>query len=331
MPWRCDAIAQTFSKDKDGNNATEAIIVPSFQRGPNVWNIKQKSNLILSLIRNIPIPSIYLFILPPQPNKIWYEIIDGLQRITAITEFINNNFELDLKGTDYNEMDNNILIEKGIKIGAKNIQVTTIEQQSSSDTDDKDGGKYEIFSILNQTSVKLTGQEIRNAAYESDFVKFIKELNQNKVWRSVYGNEYDPSKNRETDAEVIIRSIIMCFTDMDFDSLSNGIRKIMSYYKHLPDTKKEFDIIRECFISACDNMNKNKIKKLHKNKSKADSYLACFMFIAFKQKEITDDFAAQEVLLLKDPDFSSSIKAATGSKNPVKTRIDKVKEYFIKK
>ncbi|WP_062787533.1 DUF262 domain-containing protein [Novosphingobium capsulatum] len=61
----------------------EITIDPEFQRLFR-WEIGQKSKLIESLLLGIPIPSIFVF---EKDDGTW-ELIDGLQRISTILEFM---------------------------------------------------------------------------------------------------------------------------------------------------------------------------------------------------------------------------------------------------
>ncbi len=61
----------------------EIIIDPEFQRLFR-WNIGQKSKLIESLLLGIPLPSVFVF---EKADGTW-ELIDGLQRISTILEFM---------------------------------------------------------------------------------------------------------------------------------------------------------------------------------------------------------------------------------------------------
>ncbi|MGB0929797.1 MAG: DUF262 domain-containing protein, partial [Chitinophagales bacterium] len=62
---------------------------PDFQRN-FVWDYKRKSRLIESLMLKIPIPTFYL----SETNYGKYQVVDGLQRLTTITEFMDNKFAL---------------------------------------------------------------------------------------------------------------------------------------------------------------------------------------------------------------------------------------------
>jgi len=64
---------------------------PVYQRG-EVWKPRRKSILIDSMLRGIDIPKIYLRKLTKGAYK--YEVADGQQRLTAICQFIENDFKL---------------------------------------------------------------------------------------------------------------------------------------------------------------------------------------------------------------------------------------------
>src|ERR1700733_5455578 len=61
----------------------ELIIRPAFQRLFR-WEMFQKSKLIESILLGIPVPPIFVF---ETPDGTW-ELIDGLQRLSTILEFM---------------------------------------------------------------------------------------------------------------------------------------------------------------------------------------------------------------------------------------------------
>lgn len=72
-------------RDQAAANALE--LNPSYQRG-NVWTDKESSELIDSVLRGIPLPSI---ILNQRKGDEALEIVDGKQRLTAILRFIGSH------------------------------------------------------------------------------------------------------------------------------------------------------------------------------------------------------------------------------------------------
>lgn len=75
---------------------------PAYQRG-NVWALKDKVMLIDSIFHNVDIGK---FVLVKKPwvdiDTPSYEMLDGKQRLTALTEFFENKFPY--KGMLYNEL-----------------------------------------------------------------------------------------------------------------------------------------------------------------------------------------------------------------------------------
>ena len=65
------------------------ILNPEFQRRHR-WDNTRKSKLIESFIMNVPIPPIFLY----EFEYSKYEVMDGLQRLTAISQFYKDEFVL---------------------------------------------------------------------------------------------------------------------------------------------------------------------------------------------------------------------------------------------
>ncbi len=79
------SIYELMRKYEDGR----LIIDPEFQRNL-VWKLEQKSKFIESIILNFPLPPFYV----NETREGKYIIVDGLQRTTALYEFIHNKFHL---------------------------------------------------------------------------------------------------------------------------------------------------------------------------------------------------------------------------------------------
>jgi len=84
------SVGEVVNMYKDG----ELLINPDFQRLFR-WEVGQKSKLIESLLLGIPIPSIFVF----EKDDSKWELIDGLQRISTLLEFMGL-----LKKPDSNEL-----------------------------------------------------------------------------------------------------------------------------------------------------------------------------------------------------------------------------------
>lgn len=62
----------------------DIILEPDFQRRPGLWNDKQQSRLIESLIIRIPLPTFYF----DSTDDDKFIVVDGLQRLYALKRFM---------------------------------------------------------------------------------------------------------------------------------------------------------------------------------------------------------------------------------------------------
>ena len=72
------------------------VVNPEYQRG-NIWTVSLKKKLVDSVLRGYPIPLIYLHRIRQTAGKLVserYEVIDGQQRINALSEFHEGAFKL---------------------------------------------------------------------------------------------------------------------------------------------------------------------------------------------------------------------------------------------
>jgi hypothetical protein len=155
---------------------------PPYQR-KSVWSDEKQSYLIDSILRNFPIPPIFLHRkIDSNTGKTSFDVIDGKQRLTAIARFINNEIPA---ANEYGPADSVNVID-GIffrdLIGADNLSSfktffwkydLPIEYVDPSDV----GLIEEVFDRLNRNGEPLEGQELRNSQYHSTaIVKAVEEL-----------------------------------------------------------------------------------------------------------------------------------------------------------
>lgn len=157
----------------------ELIINPDFQRLFR-WEIGQKAKLIESLLLGIPIPSIFVF---ETKNSTW-ELIDGLQRISTLLEFMGQlkhpgtgqtEPPTALVATKYLPSLHKVVWEKSenvfdvpfdeqrplpaplqLSIRRSRLSVEILKRPSSNET------KYDLFQRLNAGGTTANAQELRN-------------------------------------------------------------------------------------------------------------------------------------------------------------------------
>ena len=157
---------------------------PDYQRRIT-WDNKKRSKLIESLIINIPIPPIFLY----EYDYDKYEVMDGLQRITAIVDFYDNKYRLtgleewkELEGKRYKDLPEKI--REGID--RRQLQVITLLKESAASIERADRIKRLVFERLNTGGVKLLPQEIRNAIYNGIGNEMCQDLSQNILFKTLW-------------------------------------------------------------------------------------------------------------------------------------------------
>lgn len=219
------------------------ILIPKYQRLPNLWSDTKKSRFIESLMLGLPIP---LFYFDESETKKWY-VVDGLQRMSTLEHFIlgigtigNHKEKFRLKNleylTDYNDKTWDEL-PKFIKRSINTNQVT-INLIGKGTPDEV---KYTIFSRINQGDVPLKPQEIRTALFQGYRIDFLeklisKETEIGKLFHKVTGNSIKPK--RQEDLDFISRFI--AFYLQDFGTYEPDMdRFVTTGTKLIPESKEE--------------------------------------------------------------------------------------------
>ena len=157
---------------------------PEFQRRRR-WNRVKQSQLIESFIMNVPIPPIFLY----EQDLAKYEVMDGLQRLTAISEFYQDKYKLEglefwpeLNGYKYSTL------PKSVKQGIDRRYLSSIIllHETAEDEDDAKRMKQLVFDRINSGGAKLEYQESRNALYHGDFVIMAEKLARDDVFCSIF-------------------------------------------------------------------------------------------------------------------------------------------------
>lgn len=160
------------------------ILTPEFQRRHR-WDPKRKSKLIESFIINVPIPPVFLY----ETTYSKYEVMDGLQRITAIYEFYNDKFALEgleewpeLNGYKYSQL------PEVIKLGIDRRYLSSIIllQETAKTELEALNMKQLVFERLNSGGVELSDQETRNALHDGKLNQLCMELSKNVKFRKLF-------------------------------------------------------------------------------------------------------------------------------------------------
>lgn len=219
---------------KDG----DLIIDPVFQRN-YVWNNKKASNLVESILLNIPLPIIFTASTGDKE-----EVIDGQQRLTSIFAFIDGHFA---DGTKFKLAKNLKIL--GEEIGGKSFAQLEKHYQNtikkyplfmvSISEDSQEEVKFEMFERLNTNITPLNAQELRNCLYRGAYNSLLKIMAQDKDFQYILNKP--TFKNRMQDVELVLMFCAFYNTSPDHyrKSLSQFLNDEMRNHKILTDEKKE--------------------------------------------------------------------------------------------
>lgn len=204
--------------------ANGSILVPPFQRG-FVWNISQASRFVESLLLGLPVPGIFL---SKEEETQQLLVIDGQQRLRTLQyfydgifadtghEFALKNVQKQFEGVTYK----NLKDEDRRRLDDSILHATIVKQDEPSDDD---SSIYHIFERLNTGGTHLVPQEIRACIYHGEFNDLLKQINQNKYWRLIYGKV----NKRMRDQELILRFFAMFF---DIRNYSRPMKDFLNKY-----------------------------------------------------------------------------------------------------
>lgn len=144
------------------------ILEAPFQR-KFIWKEDRCSQLIESIIMNVPIPPLYF---AEEEDNRWL-VVDGLQRLNSILKYFQNEYELkkleilkELEKFKYKDLPPKAkgLLNDGL------MRINVIKNDSHADI------KYDIFMRLNKGSVILNYQELRNCLYRGHLNNAAREI-----------------------------------------------------------------------------------------------------------------------------------------------------------
>ncbi|WP_239121357.1 MULTISPECIES: DUF262 domain-containing protein [Spirulina sp. CCY15215] len=206
----------TFGEIVHLYEAEEFIIQPEYQRLFR-WTDEQKSRLIESILLNFPIPQIFVI----ERSDSVFELIDGLQRISSVIQFMNPSIlklgstpdsfpPLVLQGCDLVKNLNGYTFEKlplRLKLTIKRsaIRMVIIKKKS------QDFLRYAMFKRLNTGGANLEPQEIRNCSARMmgdkgiSFYTFLSEKAQHPSFKNCTKTLSRSAREKRGDEELVLR------------------------------------------------------------------------------------------------------------------------------
>ena len=194
------------------------IVDPEWQR-QYVWDIRRASKLIESILIGVPIPVIYLA--GTEEGK--YEVIDGLQRLTSVFRFFDNEYQLfgleivrDLDRKRYRDLPE---VYQN-KLNDYTLRTFELAQQTPKDL------MFLIFERLNTGGVALNDMEIRNSLFRGGLNQLIKSLASDESFvNAIYQKKIS---RRMQDRALILR--FLAFYERTHLKLRSGLKRFLNEF-----------------------------------------------------------------------------------------------------
>ena len=316
------------------------IMDPDFQRN-DVWNSKQKSELIESVVMGIPLPLIYL----AENKQGQLVVVDGRQRLTAFFEFLSNKFKLgglkilpQLNGENFESLEEHY---PEYAFGIEDYQL--IIQVIKHPTPDR--VRFDLFDRVNRGGTALNKQEMRNALYQGKSTVLLHEIAQDESFKKATG--YSVSDKRMKDTYIILRAIafMLYFDGRLLDAHGNAIEyksdmedllgKTMEFLNLL--SQAQIKIIKEEFCLLMSRIYADFEDRAFRlpsaNNKKGQISMTLFETIVYLYHLIGEDYkegrAVDPIVRLKhDESFLMLLKSSIDSLKGIKNRFQRVSDLY---
>lgn len=216
-------------------------LTPDFQRNL-VWDNQRKSRLIESILMRIPLPMFYF----AQDEEGRISVVDGLQRLSTIRDFMDNLFPLrkleylneKCGGKVYTDLDSKKAIDAKYYrwFNMTQITVNVIDPSSPFKL------KYDIFRRINTGGQPLNAQEIRNCLSSDNLRVALREMTALESFKKATG--YSVKDVRMEAQELALRFIMFhkkYIVDKTLDNYTGNIESELNTLTENLSKDKKFD------------------------------------------------------------------------------------------
>lgn len=265
------------------------ILNPEFQRKYK-WDkdgFERASKFIESCLMRIPLPACYF----AENERGNHEVIDGVQRITTIKRFFDNEFRLEgltvlkeLEGKSFEELG-----EYKNELESTTIRCIILRKENPKEL------VQEIFARLNQGAVQLTFQEIRHAIFPGTLDSLLNELSQIPFIETFGRGERGVKEKDGREAEEMILRFFAMQSDLsDYeDILAKYLDKFMIANQNI--TPEQIQNLKTVFLetlSKCMLVFDNK-PFIDITKDRPKQSLVHYDLLMWSFKDLSSEFVQQ--------------------------------------
>lgn len=152
---------------------------PPYQR-KSVWTREYRQFFIDTVLNNYPCPPIFLNVETTSQGTSTYYVVDGKQRLTAIFDYIHDEFKTGKKSDP-------VFRDKYFSELSEELKTEFFEYSFT--VENLTGASPEIlneaFDRLNRNTKQLTDQELRHAKFSGKFITLAETLAGDPFWREI--------------------------------------------------------------------------------------------------------------------------------------------------
>ena len=214
---------------------------PGFQR-KEVWDRTRRSRLIESLMLKVPLPMFY--VAANEEGK--WEVVDGLQRLSTIRDFIIGNSDgeflkltnLEFLGGKFNGkgfkgIENEPSLQKVVNdIFETEMRFTVINPGTP------EAVKRNIFKRINTGGMPLTGQEIRHALYQGEASELLEKLSKSDSFTNAIGSRINDTRMGARELILRFLSFLIMERRSYKSSMDGWLSNAMRVINCMPDLDK---------------------------------------------------------------------------------------------
>lgn len=305
------------------------IFIPPFQRD-YVWNIRQASRFVETLLLGLPVPGIFL---AREEDTGRLLVIDGQQRMRTIQYYYNNIFEPTKKAFELTKVQPQFMGKTYKSLPAEDrrrlddtiLHATVVRQEEPSD--DK-SSIYHIFERINTGGTQLQPQEIRACIFHGSFIDMISTLNENSSWRAIYG----PVSPRMRDRELISRFLGLYFEGENYRRpMKEFLNTFIGRNRYL--NRYPYDSCAAAFTRSIAKIFDAVGPSAFKPRKALNAAVYDGVMVGLARQLAIEDIPAEIVSerysnLLDDTAFSEASERATADEESVRTRIERATLAF---
>ncbi len=321
-------------------------VAPNFQRN-FVWDKTRQSKLIESILLGLPLPSIYLSQYPDGRLT----IVDGLQRITTIKRFMDDELVLcnmeyfeDCNGKKYSELKSYLPLLQYRRFRQTQIMCFVIDYRSP------DALKFDLFRRLNTGGKSLNEQEVRNCLSRKHLQNLLIAMVATEEFKNATASSVSDSRMAAQESALRFIYFYNQYSESNvIGDYSGELCRSLDAYVEVLNKKSEkelnsyLDIFKKSMQMAYDLFGAYTFRKIEiDNKKKnavnktlmlAISVLLAKYYDKYKEKVIEGVKLSNELaqLLLTDHQLSKVITTSTTHKASIKYTLETLKNDLFDK